>query len=176
MDAQKELEKDTVTLLRAVIKISSSLNDFDSIVFDSKYYKYKFKVESSKWCRLMLMHTDALMKSLIEEDDKLLVEVYSQIDSSTKNINAGTDEKTSLIVFYSKLKSALWDIEQMEENRNTFYPEFIYHNTKKLVTQIEKQFKSIIDIKDSKGNNTDYIVNYLNELGSAIMYYGKEKQ
>jgi hypothetical protein len=168
------LNLDTVKLLRAVVKISSALNEYDSLMYESKYFKQRFKIEASKWAMLMQLHTDDLMKSLANEDDKLLVEVYSQIENSTKEINAGTDDKTYLVVFYAKLCSALNDIEQMGEYKNTFYPLFIKKYTQDVVTQITKQYRAIIDIKDKDGNGSDYIIKYLDELGSKIMYYGKQ--
>jgi hypothetical protein len=172
----KKLNQDTVKLLRAVMKISSSFNEYDALSFDSKYFKYKFKTEAVKWLKSMQKHTDDLMKSLMEEDDKLLLEVYSIIDDSTQSIDAGTEDRTVLVVFYAKLKSAMNDINQMEENRFTFYPMYIHVYTNKLISQIEKQYKSILEMKDDVGNDCTYVIDYLDKLGEKVMHLGDEKE
>jgi len=64
----KELRIDTICLLRAVMKISSALNDIDTIALNKKYYKYKFKKLSSQWVDLIMTHTSELMKSLADDD------------------------------------------------------------------------------------------------------------
>lgn len=173
--SEEKLEVDTVKLLRAVMKISSALNDYDDIVFQGKYFKYKFKVIGDKWCKSMLLHTDTLMKSLNEEDDKLLMEVYTSIDKSTDQVTAGSTEKTSLVLFYAKLKSAMNDINDMKENRYTFYPEFIYRYTNKVINELDNQYKKILETKDESGKSPEDVVSYLDELGKKIMYMG-EKQ
>jgi hypothetical protein len=63
----------------------------------------------------------------------------------------------------------------MEENRFTFYPMFIHKYTSDVITQVDKQYKGIIDIKDANGHGIDYIVNYLDNLGKKIMYYGEKE-
>lgn len=175
MEEKKELNEDTVRLLRAVMKISSSFNEYDTLSFDSKYFKFKFKTECVKWLKSMNKHTDELMKSLMEEDDNLLMEVYSRIDKSTEDIDAGSPDKTSLVVFYCKLKSAMNDINSMQKNRNSFYPMYIYYHTSKLIKQIEKQYKAILEVKDAQGNGSQYVIDYLDKLGEMIMFL-TEKQ
>jgi hypothetical protein len=167
---KKELNEDTVKLLRAVMKISSAFNEYDSMSFDSKYFKHKFKTECVKWSESMNKHMNELMNSLMEEDDKLLMEVYSRIDKSTEEIDAGSPDKTTLVVFYCKIKSALNDIDSMTNNRNTFYPMFIHHYTGKVVKQIEKQYKPILEVKDTEGNGCQYVIDFLDNLGEAIMF------
>ena len=83
----KEVNLDTVHLLRSVMKISSALNDLDEIIDQKKYYKFKFKKESERWGKYMELHTAQLMNSLVEEDSTLLMEIYNSIEESTNNIN-----------------------------------------------------------------------------------------
>ena len=40
---------DTVKMIRCVLKISSAFNDLDAIIYEKKYFKFKFKTESEKW-------------------------------------------------------------------------------------------------------------------------------
>lgn len=175
MSEENKVNADTIRLLRAVVKLSSALNEFDSIMYESKYFKFNFKRVSSNWAKLIQIHTDSLMRSLVEEDDKTFVDVYTQFEESIKDVDAGTKDRTDLVIFYAKLKSAMNDVEEMEENRFSFYPMFIHKYTSDVITQVDKQYKGIIDIKDANGHGIDYIVNYLDNLGKKIMYYGEQQ-
>ena len=98
---EKELNMDTLNLLRAVMKISSSLNDLDEVIEQKVYYKYGFKIEARRWVAFMEQHTADLMKSLVEEDSNLLMEVYNSIDEAGSKVQMNTPEHTSLLLFYT---------------------------------------------------------------------------
>ena len=169
----KEVNLDTVHLLRSVMKISSALNDLDEIIDRKKYYKFKFKKESERWSKYMELHTAQLMNSLIEEDSNLLMEIYNSIEESTNKVTMNTPERTSLIIFYCKLSSALHDIDKIKDNRNSFYPRFIEHHTKNVLNEMNKQYKSILDVVDSEGRPLSFIVDFFDNFGEKIMRYDK---
>jgi len=169
----KEVNVDTVHLLRSVMKISSALNDLDSILDQKKYYKFKFKKESERWAKYMELHTAQLMNSLVEEDSTLLMEIYNSIEESTNKVQMDTPEKTSLIIFYCKLSSCLNDIDKIKDNRNSFYPKFIEHHTKNVLKEIEKQYKSIISVTDSENRSLSFIIDFFDNFGEKIMRYDK---
>lgn len=169
----KEVNLDTVHLLRSVMKISSALNDLDEIIDQKKYYKFKFKKESERWGKYMELHTAQLMNSLVEEDSALLMEIYNSIEESTNKVTMNTPERTSLIIFYCKLSSALHDIDKIKDNRNSFYPRFIEHHTKSVLNEMNKQYKSILDVVDSEGRPLSFIVEFFDNFGEKIMRYDK---
>lgn len=169
----KEINIDTVHLLRSVMKISSALNDLDSILDQKKYYKFKFKKESERWAKYMELHTAQLMNSLVEEDSTLLMEIYNSIEESTNKVTMDTPEKTSLIIFYCKLSSCLNDIDKIKDNRNSFYPRFIEHHTKNVLKEIDKQYKSIISVTDSENRPLSFIIDFFDNFGEKIMRYDK---
>jgi glutamate-1-semialdehyde aminotransferase len=166
---KEDVQYDTVKLLRAVMKVSSALNDLDDLIYQGDYYKYRFKNESNKWMVLMEYHTKALMNSLVEEDHTLLQEIYNSLEESSKGINAG--KKTSLILFYAKLKSCLNDLDKMDENKDSFYPRFIRIHTEKLVNIMEKQHYSIIHTIDADGKDVDYVVKFFDDFTESIMTF-----
>lgn len=173
---KKEIEEvnvDTVHLLRSVMKISSALNDLDSILDQKKYYKFKFKKESERWAKYMELHTAQLMNSLVEEDSTLLMEIYNSIEECTSKVQMDTPEKTSLIIFYCKLSSCLNDIGKIKDNRNSFYPRFIEHHTKNVLKEIEKQYKSIISVTDSENRSLSFIIDFFDNFGEKIMRFNK---
>jgi hypothetical protein len=172
MSEEKQIKLDTIHLLRAVMKVSSALNDLDEVVYRKKYYKFRFKQYAAKWAVLMEMHTKELMKSLLEEDHALLQEIYNSIEDGSTGINAGED-KTSLILFYAKLKSAINDINKMDEHKGTFYPVFIDLHTKVVIEHMEKQYGDIINMKDVDDKGVEEIIKFFDSLGETIMTYDK---
>jgi hypothetical protein len=171
MEENKEINPDTLNILRCVMKISSAFNDLDEIVFQKKYHKFRFKKEVDVWSSLMYMHTNELMKSLVEENEELLIEVYRIIEESTSKVQLKNPEMTSLVLFYCKIKSAIYDIEQMQKERNSFYPKFIELSTNKVIKEIEKQYSFILTLKDYEDRGINYVIDFFNNLGGKIMNY-----
>lgn len=168
--SKPEVNEDTVHLLRSVMKVSSALNDLDEIIYRKKYYKFRFKQYSAKWAVFMEMHTKELMKSLLEEDHTLLQEIYNSIEESSEGISAGV-YKTSLILFYAKLKSAMNDIHKMTTERNTFFPVFIETHTQVVIKHLLDQYSDIVNMKDVDGKGVDEIIEFFDKLGETIMTY-----
>ncbi len=169
---EEVVNPDTVKLLRAVMKVSSSLNDLDDLIYQGDYFKYQFKREASKWMILMEYHTKTLMNSLVEEDHTLLQEIYNSLEESSQGVSAG--KKTSLILFYAKLKSCLNDLDKMEDNRDAFYPRFIRVHTEKVVKEMEKQHYSIIHTIDADGKDVNHIIKFFDEFTETIMTYSEK--
>jgi hypothetical protein len=115
MSTEKLIQVDTVCLLRAVMKISSALNNLDNLS-DSKYNRFKFKVDAHKWDGIMAIQLSTIMKSMVEENDSLMIDVLNKINDTDSNIkyedtSEKNEDKKNLILFYSKIKSALNDID-----------------------------------------------------------------
>lgn len=167
---KEEIQYDTVHLLRGVMKISSALVDLDEIIDNGKYYRFGFKKEVEKWAKFMELHTAQLMSSLVEEDSTLLMDIYNALDGSTNKVQI-SPEKTPLVIFYCKIKSSMNDINEMKENRNTFYPRFIEIYTDNVIKQMEKQFHAILNTKDYEDRGLDFIINFFDDFGKNIMKF-----
>jgi|694.fasta_scaffold31592_15 hypothetical protein len=166
----ENIKHDTVHLLRGVMKISSALVDLDEIIDNGKYYRFGFKKEVEKWAKFMELHTAQLMSSLVEEDSTLLMDIYNALDGSTNKVQI-SPEKTPLVIFYCKIKSSMNDINEMKENRNTFYPRFIEIYTNNVIKQMEKQFHAILNTKDYEDRGLDFIINFFDDFGKNIMKF-----
>jgi hypothetical protein len=167
-------EKDTVYLLRAVMKISIALTILDSIIDMEKYYKYGFKREARRWSSVIEIHIQELMNTLANEDSKLLMEIYNILEDSLNKVQLSTPEQTSLFCYYVMLKSAINDLNKMED-KNMVYAKVIYIVTKKVLNQIGKQYLSIVNTKDSEGRDFTYLVEFLDELGEKVMINKKNE-
>lgn len=171
---KSDVQQDTVHMLRSVMKISSALIDLDDIIDDGKYYKFRFKKEAEKWAKFMELHTAQLMSSLVEEDSNLLMEIYNSINDSTSKIQI-SKEKTPVVIFYCKLRSAMNDIDNMKENRDSFYPRFIEIYTKSVIKEMDKQFHSILNTRDSEDRKIDFIINFFDEFGKSVMKFDNKE-
>lgn len=174
MKKEELIQADTVSLLRAVMKISSALNNLDNLS-TSKYNKFKFKVESLKWDGIMAFQLSAIMKSMVEENDKLMVDVLTKINETDDNIkydnySEKNSDKKNLILFYSKVRSALNDISDIKElNKVSYYPSIIVYASIPLLKVIEKQHNFILS-KDKVGIEITEIVEFYDKEGKSIMY------
>lgn len=168
-------EKDTVHLLRAVMKISIALTMLDSIIDMEKYYKYGFKRESRRWSSVIETHIKELMNTLANEDSKLLMEIYIIIEDSLDKVQLSSPEQTSLFCYYVMLKSAINDIDKMED-KSMVYAKVIYIVTKKVLNQMGKQYLSIINTKDSDGKDFMHLVDFLDDLGEKVMINKNENE
>jgi hypothetical protein len=168
-------EKDTVFLLRSVVKISSALVYLDSIIDQEKYYKYGFKRESRRWASTIEVHTSELMNVLAQENSELLMEVYEIIEGSLNKVQLSTPEQTALFCYYVMLKSAVNDISKMED-KSLVYAMVIDIVTKKVINQMGKQYLSIINTKDSDGRDFMHLVDFLDDLGEKVMINKNENE
>lgn len=165
---KESLNYDTLKILRAIIKVSSAFNNLDELE-GTKYLKYKFKVESKKWLKYMEMHTEEAMKSLTEENDSLLIDVYTNFDESIK-IQGVHPDKVNIITFYAKLKSAVNDIEKLE-NKSNLYSIFISYANKKILEVMDKQFVSILNTRDDKDVGLQEMIGFYDDFAEKIMNY-----
>ena len=175
MSEEKELEIDTVNLLRAVMKISSALNNLDELVYNKKYIKYGVKKAVDDWSNMISKHTNDLMKSLVEEDNVLLDDIYASFDAMDTSVQSDdiNPSKRHLILFYVKLSGAINDIESMQNNRNSIYPTIIFFFTKNVIDQIDKQYTFLKELSDSDGKTINDLIGFIDETGTKIMHYGE---
>ena len=173
MSEDKGLQIETVNLLRAVMKLSSALNNLDALsTVKNKYLKYNFKRKAKDWSTVIEKQTAALMIELFKEDETLLMEIYDAFERCDTVCVCDDYDRHNLVIFYAKLKSAMWDIEQMKEYKNTMYPYIISFFTNDLLAQIEKQYADIPSLRDADGKHIDEVIVYYNEVGEKIMHYG----
>jgi hypothetical protein len=172
MSEDKHSKIETVNLLRAIMKISSALNNLDNLSTPkNKYLKYNFKRKARDWSIVIEKQTAELMVELFKEDETLLMEIYDAFDRCDTVIVSDDDDRQNLVIFYVKLKSAMWDINQMKEFRHTIYPYVISFFTNQLLEQIEKQYADIPSLQDSEGKHINQVITYYNEVGEKIMQY-----
>lgn len=169
-----QISIDSVCILRAIMKISSSLNELDELAYGGKYIKYNLKKEVKKWYNAIEATTAPLMRSLVSENDNLLVDVYTSIEDVNKNLQMSDLNKKNLILFYVKLSSAVSDLSEIKEHSHISF--LIKHYTENLIEAIEKQYRPIIDVVDKDGKSVLDFISFYNEVGKKIMHTGEVEQ
>lgn len=168
---EKEFNADVVSLLRAVMKISSALNNLDTLQHDKKYIKFELKKEIKDWQVAVQGTTDTLMKSLVQENDGLFMEIYNSLDELDDRISMDNNQKRELIIFYIKLKSAMNDLSKIDNP--SWMDHIIRHYTKAVVERIESMYAPIINVVDSVGTTIMDFVKFYDETGDRIMHTGE---
>jgi hypothetical protein len=164
--------EDTLRILRAVMKISSSFNNLDEL-HGSLYNKYEFKRMARGWSALMELHLKRTTDALTEENEDLFTDIYMNFDKCSEGIVVVNEERTNLVLFYGKIVSAVHDIEKMEYENHPF----TYHilsSTKRLISQMERQFAKILERKDDEGHNVNTLISNFDDFGEAIMIIKQE--
>ena len=113
------------------------------------------------------------MNVLVDENSELLMEIYEIIECSLDKVQVGSSERTSLFCYYVMIKSAINDILKMED-RAMIYAKVIELSTNKVIVQIEKQYKLIIETKDHEEKDFTHLVEYLDDLGEKVMINNNE--
>jgi hypothetical protein len=170
-EESKELNADVISLLRAVMKISSALNNLDVLQYDKKYIKFDLKKEINDWTVAISGTTETLMKSLVSENDGLFMEIYNSLDELDSRIQMENAHKKELIIFYVKLKSSMNDLNKI--SKASWMDQIIKHYTGIVVSRIESMYKPIIDICDVDGTSVLDFVKFYDQTGDRIMHTGE---
>jgi hypothetical protein len=162
-----EDKKDFLPIVRSVIKMSSALSDSD-VVADSKYMKFKFKVLFKKWNEVYEVISKPFMGQFMDCSEEALQEAYNGFIEYSSGINLGDESRTSLVLFYCKMKSAMNDIENFPFEDGGFMVFALKKHTGNMIEALEKQYGDIFNIKDVDGNSIDAIVKSYDELGKTM--------
>lgn len=169
-EEKKEFSTDVVSLLRAVMKISSALNNLDTLQHDKKYIKFDLKRDINDWYVTVQGTTSTLMKSLVEENDNLFMEIYNSLDELDSRIHMDNQKKRELIIFYIKLKSAMNDL--LKVKTPSWMDHILRHYTNAVIVRIESMYSPVINVTDSEGVSVLDFVKFYDETGDKIMHTG----
>jgi len=171
MKETEEIATDYLPIVRAMVKMSSALSVADDIV-DGKYYKFNFKRKFREWMEIFEVTSEPLMKAFMEDGETALQEAYTRFLKLTERVVKDSD-RTNLILFYCKLKSAYKDLDEITFEDGGLYTFIIKKQTSKVLIAIEKQYGDIFTVKDEDGDGIDAIIGNYDHLGKSM--FTKEK-
>ena len=162
-----------IELLRSVMKMSVAINDYDTLEYEKQYFKYDFKRKAKMWMAGFQVFTGNLMRSLVYIDSSLLENVYNAFEDNGIMITAKNQNRVALVMFYVKLKSAMQDLEEIEDRTQIFPAPILYKFTSDVLTQIDKQYPDIKEMTDEQGMSINKLIEHYNDAGKKILHYGE---
>jgi hypothetical protein len=164
---------DYLPAVRAIVKMSSSLNEAD-LVEMGKYFKFRFKKLFKEWMTLYETASKPLMDEFMKDNEKALQDAYVAFDDYSGTIRLKDDEKTDLVVFYCKIRSSLNDLSEFNMGRS-FIVYVLNRRAWKMIEELEKQYGFIHGIRDADGDSIQTIISEYDRLGKA-MFINKEEE
>lgn len=171
----EDVNENAVKVVRAVMKLSSALNNSDVLLQEKTYVKFKLKKHVILWAEKFPKITAPLMSALYEESSVLLDEIYAAVDGLDLSVSSNDRHKNSLLLLYAKIKSAMADIESIDSFRLNIYFLAIHHYSKNVVDEIDKMYPFVRNMKDKDGTSMDELISFYNEMGEKIMYSKKQE-
>jgi hypothetical protein len=113
------------------------------------------------------------MRSLVDIDSSLLENVYNAFEDNGIMITAKNQNRVALVMFYVKLKSAMQDLEEIEDRTQIFPAPILYKFTSDVLTQIDKQYPDIKEMTDEQGMSINKLIQHYNDAGKKILHYGE---
>lgn len=175
MEQNKELNPNTIHLLRSLIKGSTALPHADYLI-ENKVVKFQLKKLLPEWVRKYEAHTNETMALLVNEDDVMTTTLMQYIDDFCKDFYVLSPEKTELFLFYSKLKSAYNDLMNMDESgKESPYGSYLISILDQMIKCIEGQFKYLTELKDDNGVSSMRIIEIFDQVGADLMFMSKQE-
>jgi len=160
-----EINNNTIRLVRAIVKLSSSLYDIDEMQENSKY-KFQLKKDLNKWHPWVEDYIKDPMNSFGKADPDTLMSLIKLFDDYENKIFIKDDFTTRINLFLAKTESALYDINTLDEPYQTYMSglririlELLSHN----------YFKPYITYVDKHGMGYKAIVMSMNTVGDTII-------
>lgn len=161
-----------------MIKISSAIPNADDIIHSEsgKVFRFNLKQMLPTWVEQIEELTKETMELLIKEDSDCATMLIKFIDEYSNNHWVFDEDRTALFIFYAKIKSALNDVMEMDEEtfNNSYFACKLRSMLFKMASCIESQFKYLMVLKDQSGTPLSRIVDILDENGKLLMFLEKE--
>lgn len=167
--SEETVEKDVdyMPVVRAIVKMSSALNDADNVV-DGKYFKFDFKVKFREWLEIFEVSSKPLIDAFLKDSETAFQEAYTTFVEAKKDVKIKNEEKTSLIILYCQLQSAFNDLDELSFEDGGLMTFLIKKQTFKVLEAIKKQYGDIFSIKDSQNKTINAIVEDYDSLGKTM--------
>ena len=165
-------EKDSVTVVRIMIKLSDTLVEFDTLEYlreqkKAKHYKFEIKKRIQEWSNFNEQLSTSLLQLFQTENSQATTDLQRHFRVFSEKIHLGSDEITAMSLIYCKCVSILHDLKTLEYTDLNIHE--LWNLSYAVVEQFEKQCKFMTKIQDEFGNGLSQIVWGMNTLGEKIM-------
>jgi ATP-dependent exoDNAse (exonuclease V) beta subunit len=159
-------KQEQVSILRAITKISSALNNIDTINIDNNpNFCGKMRRDLIKFCDFFCHHTQETTTEMYKRNKTAWDElVYYWFDGIDDDVEASTFEKKHISLFLSKCTSAINDLRTLENNMtNKIF-------AKPLISRFEEVLnKGYIKRFDVNKNDIQLVTDRISDVGFQVV-------
>lgn len=160
--------ENTIHVVRALVKISSALNDIDNVLYDTKLARDVKKYLPDLQQQLEKVIDDPI-KTLFKSDDETLKILIDTFDNFSERVLIKDSYTTSINVTLAKLESAIYDLHN--SNMLEGYIEEIQQHLYKIT--LKSFFKPFKNWTDKDGLVFNDLVVELNTIGEKTVILGE---
>lgn len=161
------MKEDYLPIVRAVLKMSSALNEYDELE-NTKYHRFRLKGSLKKWSDTFTALSEDMVEAFVSESEGAYLDAYEQFNHFKDDLSIKNKDVTCLIILYCKLKSSINDLNNAPLGVGGILGLALHKTAYKVVEDIEKQYSQILRITDSEGQTIEVITNDYDELGEAM--------
>lgn len=161
-----KVEKDTLYLFRALIKISSALCNIDVLKKDKKKYKNILKKTIHEWETFMEINIKDPVYTLHMADEEATLDLINLFGDIDEIIFIEDDFKTNINLLLAKAYSAYNDLSKISV-KNSLYIADLKRMLYWLTTR--PLFKEYISFVDVDKNTFESIVKIMDDTGNGIV-------
>jgi|688.fasta_scaffold124117_4 hypothetical protein len=171
---EKEVSpKDTIRIVRVALKCADALIDFDvvnDLIEDKsvKYVKHGLKKDFLKSGYVVELFSSEFLTHFVKEDENTQMELQKIFREFSEKIKFMNEEMTALVLYYSKLKSIIDDLNELKYNDP--YISYLLETCLLFTKHLGTKYKTILERTDREGHGVEDIIKGLNKLGKTIMY------
>jgi hypothetical protein len=159
------VDKNTVILLRALVKLSSALYDIDELK-EEKQFKYQLKKDLVEYQDWLEDYIKEPVMSLTKADDVLLLDLINLFCSYDQSVYVKDVFNTRINLLLAKCHSSINDLSNLDKKHSKYVNDLII-KTNNLVDK--GYFKQYLDYKDPNGKTFTDIVKFMDDEGKSII-------
>lgn len=160
-----DYNNNTVILLRALVKLSSALNDMDELR-ESDKFKFSLKKDVIQFQDWVEEYIKGPVASLTKADDELLLQFIEMFNSYEETVMIKDEFQTRINLLLAKCNSVIYDLIQLDNVHSKYVIDLIT-KVNRLISKA--YFKPYIDYVDPDGKTFQDIVNMMNQDGDTII-------
>lgn len=160
-----DYNNNTVILLRALVKLSSALNDMDELR-ESDKFKFSLKKDITQFQEWVEEYIKGPVASLTKADDVLLLAFIEMFNSYEETVLIKDEFQTRINLLLAKCHSVMYDLTQLD----SIHSHYVIELSSKVTRLITKgYFKPYTDYVDPDGKTFQDIVHMMNKEGDTII-------
>lgn len=158
-------EKNTIVLLRALVKLSAAIYDIDCMK-ESDKYRFQIKRDLDRFQPWLEEYIREPITTLTKADSETLISLINLFTSYEDTVFIKDEYTTCVNLFLAKCYSSLNDLKDLDSKHSFYVNKLIV----KLNTVISsKYFNQYTDYVDPDGKTFSDIIKFMDDEGKSII-------